>query len=78
MNYSMYSVWDELRRFSLEKGEGEITTTLFGDVPCGWIDDELAGLVPNWLIAEAHNNGFEVVDANWKHNYYTLREINGH
>jgi hypothetical protein len=78
MNYSMYSIWDELRRFSLEKGGGEFRTTLLGDVPKGWIGYELVGVVPNWVIVEAHNNGFEVVAANWEDNTYTLRELNGH
>jgi hypothetical protein len=71
----MYNLWDELRKFSAEKGGGEFRTTLLGDVPRCWIDNKLTSVVPNWLIAEAHSNGFEIVAANWEDNCYILRGL---
>lgn len=75
MNRAAYNVWDELRRFSLEKGGGEFRTTLLGDVPRGLIEGRLVSVIPSWVIAEAHSNGFEVLAAEWADNSYTLRNL---
>lgn len=69
-------VLQELSDFAEFKGLDTIETTLLGDVTRAKDERGLrVDYIPPSLAQQARQHGFEIVAADWKRNFYTLRRL---